>query len=314
MAARRCPVATSTLPHAVPLAEVFIPSRDRALQLDGTLQSFRRQCSDVRRARIAVLFRATNRAHRKAYEILAREHPEISMVEEGSFAEDAARLLGAMESRSDQLGTRPRKGVAMAETTMLVVDDTLFVQAFSLESIRSALSEEPEALGFSLRLGETIRFCQPLDVPSPPPKLIHAAGSGAGEIVSFRWSKLKADWGYPLELSSSLYRRRHLATLVREITFDSPTRLEHELWLKSGSLVEYQRLLCYRRSRAVSLALNRVQSTALNPISDHLRHQPTGLLARYLEGWRIDVTAYDGYTPHACHEEAELILARGANP
>jgi hypothetical protein len=306
-------VATSTLPLGVPLAEVFIPSRDRALQLDGTLRSFSRQCSDAERARIAVLFRATSRAHRKAYGILGREHPDISMVEEGSFAEDAARLLGAHASRSYQLGTKPRPGVAMAETTMLVVDDTLFVQTFSLESVTSALSDEPEALGFSFRLGETIRFCQPLDVPSPPPVLNHASGFGASEIVSFCWSKLKPDWGYPLEVSSSLYRRRHLARLVREITFDSPSTLEHELWLKSGSLVEHQRLLCYRRSRAVSLALNRVQSTAPNPISGHSRHDPRRLLGEYLEGWRIDVAAYDGFTPHACHEEAELILARSAS-
>jgi len=234
------------------------------------------------------------------------------MVEERSFADDASRLLGAHESRSYPRGTKPRPEVAMGETTMLVVDDTLFVQPFTLESITSALSEDPEALGFSLRLGETIRFCQPRDVASPPPTLSHASGIGASEIVSYCWNKLEPDWGYPLELSSSLYRRRHLATLVRETSFDSPTTLEHELWLKSASLVDHGRLLCYRRPRAVSLALNRVQSTAPNPISGHSRHDPSHLLADYLEGWRIDVTAYDGFTPHACHEEAELILARSA--
>src|SRR5262249_9360080 len=66
----------------------------------------------------------------------------------------------------------------------------------------------------------------------------------------------------------------------------------------------------YRKPKAVSFALNRVQTIAPNPTAGLERHAPEELVTRFLQGWRVDVTAYDAYTPHACHEEAELILAR----
>lgn len=297
-------MVTQSLPHAGRLVEVFIPSRDRALQLDGTLRSFARYCADSANARISVLFSATTPGHQRAYQLLAREHVGVRMCEERLFSREAASLLGCSHQESSG-----------ADTQLLVVDDTIFVSAFSLESMTRALLDEPAALGFSLRLGETIRFCQPLGIESTPPKLIHVIGSGAEEIVSFSWVGLQPDWGYPLELSSSLYRRRELVELLQGIIFDSPTTLEHELWLKSGTLASaHHRLLCYRKPRAVSLALNRVQSLASNPVSGHQRHEPARLLTQFLEGWRVDIGAYDGYLPHACHEEAELILTQDPGP
>lgn len=302
------------MPHVIRPVEVFIPSRDRALQLDATLRSFAQHCSDRASAQISVLFRATTAKHRRGYKLLAREHPGVRLLEERSFSRDAARILGA---RPPELWkrVRPRWGSVGngGRAQLLVVDDTIFIDTFSLESMINALLEEPEALGFSLRLGETIRFCQPLGIESSPPELSHVTGSGKSEIVSFRWHGLHPDWGYPLELSSSLYRRDELTELVRKVNFDSPTTLEHELWLRSACLDHRRpRLLCYRRPRAVSLALNRVQSSAPNPISAHRRHETGILLERFLEGWRIDVSAYDGFVPHACHEETELILVRSA--
>ncbi len=192
----------------------------------------------------------------------------------------------------------------------LVVDDTIFVEPFSLRAMVSTLVDRATALGFSLRLGETIRYCQTLDIASPAPALTRVdVATEAEEIVSFSWPGLEADWGYPLELSSSLYRRCDLTALIRAIVFDSPTTLEHELSLKAPELSrERPMLLCYRKPRAVSLALNRVQRIAPNPTSGHERHETSVLLTSYEQGWRVDVPAYDGYTPHACHEEADLLL------
>jgi hypothetical protein len=56
--------------------------------------------------------------------------------------------------------------------------------------------------------------------------------------------------------------------------------------------------------------VNRVQRLAPNPVSGHSRHRTSRLTELFLEGWRIDVAAYDGFLPHACHEEIELLLRR----
>lgn len=289
---------------------VFILSRDRALQLEGTLRSLKRHCSDLDRSRVDVLVSASSDSHRAAYKAVASEHPDICFWEERRFDRDVRALLGCTSRlKRLQLRFRPQSGHPLFQ--LLVVDDTLFVRDFSLGAIGAAIAAESEALGFSLRLGETIRYCQPLGIESLPPPLRHVIGDGADEIVSAQWVGLQPDWGYPLELSSSFYRRDELAALLRRVAFDSPTTLEHALWRQTDSVAARSpNLLCFRRPRAFSLTLNRVQTTAANPVSGHKRHDVEELLDRFLTGWRIDVAAYDGYVPHACHEEVELLLFR----
>jgi hypothetical protein len=290
-----------------PVAHVFIPSRDRALQLDGALRSLQRHCLDGHLTRITVLFKATKSDHRAAYAVVAREHPDIDFVEEKDFSSAARQLLGVRRRAPQPLF--PRASLSSKELQLLVVDDTVFVRPFSLGSISVALEKCPGAIGFSLRLGETINFCQPRGLPSQPPPLVHVEGSGAEEIVSARWVGLKPDWGYPFDLSSSVYRRRDLAGLVRAISCDSPTALESALWQRASAVEDsHPQLLCFRKPRACSMPLNRVQQLNLNPVSGHHRHSVDCLVRLYLEGWRVDTAAYDGFLPHACHEELELLL------
>jgi hypothetical protein len=284
---------------------VFIPSKDRALQLDAALRSLARHCEAGEPLPVSVVFRATSEVHQEAYRTARAEHPGVRFIEERAFSRQVRALL---------VGKKPRRDAAtVPDIHLLIVDDTVFIADFSLKAVLSALNANSKALGFSLRLGETIRFCQPLRIESPPPHLEHVAGGGSDEILRFSWKDLPPDWGYPLDISSSLYRREHLRYLLEIVKFDSPTMLEDGLWNAKEAVRSMGELLCFRRPRAVSLAINRVQSIALNPTSDHHRHAPDVLARHYLKGWRVDVGAYDGYVPSACHEEFELILRRVTN-
>jgi hypothetical protein len=288
---------------------IFIPSRDRALQLEGTLSSLKRHCRDLDGSNVSVLVSATSDAHLMGYRRVASEHPDVRFWIERRFDRDARKLLHC-PARS-RYPTRLRQRSRTCGFQLMIVDDTLFVDRFSLQDVSSVLAGAPHALGVSLRLGESIEYCQPLGIQSLPPPLHHLSGEGRDELVSFRWVDSQPDWGYPLELSSSLYRRDELMNLVQTVSFDSPTTLEHGLWLKAPIVAESRpSLISYRRPRAFSLALNRVQAIAANPVSGHDRHRPVELLARLYEGWRIDVGAYEGFLPHACHQEVELLLAR----
>lgn len=292
---------------------VFVPSRGRPLQLDGLLRSFRHHCGDGDLAEITVLVRPTTPEDRRGYAVVASENPEVRFYEERSFCADARRLLGST-GRLRLVGVA--KGIARLEDDlqMLAVDDTIFVRPFSLAQIASALRSDPRALGFSLRLGESIRYCQPLDIPSAPPPLCLVKGGEHRDdaVVSATWVGRDPDWGYPLELSSSIYRRRELAAMVRRVSFDSPTTLEDGLWRVAPVLASsHPDLLCFQRPRAFAAAVNRVQDIAPNPTSGHQRHEPGRLTELFLEGWRLDVAAYEGFVPHACHEGVELLLTRG---
>ena len=213
---------------------IFIPSRDRAQQLDGTLRSMQRHCVDLGLARISVVFKATSREHRDAYAVLVREHPDVRFILEDDFARTSRRILGV--TSGSRLQRFIKRRLFSEELQTFVVDDTLFVRSFSLASVSSALASYPRALGFSLRLGETIRFLPAFGAPSTPPMLVHRDGSGDDEIVAAEWVGKEPDWGYPLEISSSVYRRAQLRNLLRQVSFDSPSILEDALWkCRTGS-------------------------------------------------------------------------------
>jgi hypothetical protein len=295
---------TSAAAALIPVG-VFIPSKDRALQLDAALCSLARHCEAGAQLHVSVVFRATSALHQDAYRTVAVEHPEVRFIEERNFSRQVMTLLVGDSTRGER--------VSGSEVLLLVVDDTIFIADFSLQPIIASLHVRDSALGFSLRLGETIRFCQPLGIESPPPPLEPVTGTGSEEIVCFTWDGLKPDWGYPLDISSSVYRREDLRFLLERIKFDSPTMLEDGLWNARHAVVSMRELLCFRRPRAMSLAVNRVQSIASNPTSGHNRHAPDVLARNFLDGWRVDVDAYDGYVPSACHEELELIMRRNVN-
>jgi hypothetical protein len=167
-------------------------------------------------------------------------------------------------------------------------------------------------LGVSLRLGGETTYFQPLGrMVTTPTFSPYSAGAGDDTLLAFDWGDAEGDYGYPLELSSSVYRRGELVDLVERIVFDGPTLLEHGLWLERQTLAPRRpRLATYALPRAFSAALNRVQTLAPNPVSGHERHTAHALLDAFHRGWRIDVAAYDGFRPRSCHVEVDLLLRR----
>ena len=64
-------------------------SRDRPIQLDGTLRSLRRHCQYAKQLRLTIVYRATSRRQRSAYRALRRDHAtpghSVTFLEESDF-------------------------------------------------------------------------------------------------------------------------------------------------------------------------------------------------------------------------------------
>lgn len=258
-------------PPARVLALVF--SRDRALQLEATLSSLFRHCRDPRAlCGIHVLYRGSTPRYAGQYRFLAAEPlwpVPVVFHEEASFRRDLLEILSLADRDRPQLmavlGILARRtmtprsidnsGRLPWEHLLFVVDDAIFVRPFALGAVVHALRARPRAIGFSLRLGRNTTYCYPRDATQSLP----AWETVSPGILAFDWRSAEHDFGYPLEVSSSIYAADVIAGLLSSTVFTTPNTLERSLSAlahKSRVVRRRAELLCFDESVAFCNAIN----------------------------------------------------------
>src|SRR5664280_2739255 len=189
-----------------PLVAVVF-SKDRPLQLEATLASLLLRCEDPERVEVNVLYTTSSTYQEGLYRQLALEYTGVTFRRERHFRADVLAL------------------VAGARFVAFVVDDALFVRDFSLGTVMDELGANDSAIGFSLRLGTNTTYCYPLDAQQELPEFT-TTRSG---VLAYRWPGASHDFGYPFDLSSSVYRMADIEPLLRRIPFTNPTLMEGRL-------------------------------------------------------------------------------------
>jgi hypothetical protein len=319
-------------PAASERISVLVFSRDRAMQLDAALRSLWLHCADFERVAVRVLYACSSALHRQQYEELRaeyRSYPNLRFLSQRHFWRDT--LDWAVQNADFQTKARPGNGRGLVVTDNLyrrllhlghrfsfirasllrfsrqsyllfLVDDNLFVRNFRLADACGALSRSPLALGFSLRLGTNTTYCYPMDQPQKLPPFT-AEGPG---ILAFDWTSGELDFGYPLEVSSSIYRIGDLLPFLDGQPFANPNQLETRLAENSHRFRSRPLMLCFVRSVTFSNPVNKVNETYQNRAGEVHTYSSRLLAEKFAAGERIDVAAYSGMTPHACHQEAPL--------
>jgi glycosyltransferase involved in cell wall biosynthesis len=267
---------------------LIVFSKDRAMQLDACLRSFFARCSDSANATIAVLYATTTHAHQTAYDELVRHYDTVHFIREKRFKQD---LLSAIQGY---------------QLVLFVTDDSIFIRPFQLRAMSDALGAHRDALGFSLRLGRNINYCYPADTSQATPSF-EEIESG---MLRFNWPDAWHDFGYPLELSSSLYRIALLLRLLRQLTFRNPNTLEDALSKNAASYASsHPRLLCFSSSVAFAVPANMVQELRINRSGSDTAFTAEQLLIAFQAGKRIVLEPLDGFVPNACHQEIAFDFA-----
>jgi hypothetical protein len=304
---------------------ILVFSCNRAMQLNAALSSFLIHCQDANQAQLVVIFRATNAFHAQQYDRLAEEFADYSFInflKENNFRNDVLRSLidnfrikyGSYISKlflklwsfSGTL-SNPLLKSKNTNNILFLVDDNIFVRDFSLHEIVEALKAYPSAIGFSLRLGKNTSYCYPLDKVQSIPHFSQISN----DMLMFNWTLSDCDFGYPLELSSSVYRINELLPLLNRLPFMNPNTMEgamakHALDFK----LKKPCLLCYSQSVTFCDPLNRVQDIALNRAGSTSKYSIEALAQLYEKGYRIKVEAYNDFIPTACHQEVDLIIEK----
>lgn len=268
-------------------------SKNRAMQLDCCLTTLHKQCQDISNLNISVLYTTTNDLHEKSYNILKKDYPNINFVKENNFQEDLLNIV---------LGSTH---------ILFCVDDTIFTDQFFIADMVDAL-EYPHneyVLGVSLRLGKNTVHCYPLDKNQLVPNFMN----GWFGFNKFDWTKGTYDFNYPLDLSSSMYRKKDLNFILKHAEYNNPNQLEHLLHI-NANMYDKNYLLCFKTSVAFSNPTNRVQEVNNNKFAFN-GYSPEFLLDLFLEGFRIETTGFEDFISDGCHEEIEYLFIgkQGAN-
>ena len=188
-----------------------------------------------------------------------------------------------------------------------MVDDTIFVDEFYIGDMIDALDyrHNEYVLGISLRLGENTKHCYQLDKVQQIPNFVN----GWFGFQKFNWTKEQHDFNYPLELSSSMYRYSDLKFILGQTYYSNPNELEYLLSINSG-VIKKDYLLCRYTSVAFSNPVNRVQNTNNNRFATESTYTPETLLDLFLEGFRIETTAFENFISNGCHEEVEFLFIK----
>lgn len=267
-------------------------SKDRALQLDAFLRSLKASLTNAEKVTIYVLWAAGSDADALRYRSVERAHPEIVFVREYWFLEQLLECIRAHQ------------------WVGLFVDDTVFVQSWSLLQILSCLEHEHRAIGFSLRLGRNTRYCFAKDMPQTVPDF-HPIIEGC---LGFDWTRAELDFAYPLELSSSIYASEWLLELLTPgLAIRNPNDLETHLDSCKNRLIKRNLLCCFPYSVAFSNAVNTVSQENSNRIGENLETDLADLNECFDNGNRIRVEAFWGMVPNACHQACAYTFERATH-
>ena len=264
-------------------------SKDRAMQLCAVIESLYARCSDARDMELYVVYKASSDLHRGQYAVLEEKFGEVTFVAEQDFKRHVLEIVGSCEH------------------IMFLVDDNIFVMDFRIADALEALRRNPEALGFSLRLGRNTYHCFNHDADMAVPSF-ERVGDG---VLRYDWAGCDYDFGYPLEVSSSIYRSGEIMELLEQIDFVNPNTFEGML-AANRHLYATARplLLCFDYSVAFCNPLNLVQSVCVNRTGSNGSYSAENLASMFAEGYRIDTEECNGLITSGCHQDVEISFRR----
>ena len=274
----------------------IIFSKNRALQLRATLDSFFLNCKDLGNVDVVIFYKTTNRSHFRQYQVLKEMFKEVVFIEEVKLVEQLMEISKKYEY------------------VLLQVDDNIFTSSFLLSEIQTALQKNSDALGFSLRLGLNTTYCYNRKNNQRIPKFLQVND----KIIKYRWNEAQLDFAYPLEVSSSVYRTKDVMPIwLKRVSTRVPYVVNHieDVMNKSrkGFVEAFPYLLCYKQSVAFSNPMNGVSALPknwTNSIWGDKRFSVDVLMKAFDLGYRMDVEGLVGFVSNSCHQEVELELVK----
>ncbi|MBE1426050.1 glycosyltransferase involved in cell wall biosynthesis [Desulfomicrobium macestii] len=267
------------------LISAIIFSKDRALQLELCLRTLLNNCIDFNIAKIHVIYTYSNDTNAKHYELLKQEYKKIHFCKETNFHIDLINCIGD------------------AKFILFIVDDNIFINKFSITTTTDILKNNHNAIGFSLRLGKNIKYHYPSNSDQVQPKFTKKEEN----IYFANWTLNTKYFGYPLEVSSSIYKSDLILPIIlSDKTIKNPNSLESQLHFFRNNFLNYPLLFFYGQSVAFCNPLNIVQTEYLNRHSGGLQNSAKYFANCFEKGERLFPNGLNDFIPDSCHQEVKV--------
>lgn len=266
-------------------------SKDRPLQLHATLESFQDHVTGIDAEDVFVILKASNATFQKYYRKVKFTFKKFIFIQESNFKQDLLSIVAN----------------PYYSHILFSVDDNIFSLPISVAKIMQLTDEHPRAIGFSLRLGTNITFCHTKNQQ----QTLTTFREIDSDVILWNWKEEELDFGYPLEVSSSVYRTSLLKNLCQKLAYENPNTLEHQLDLyKNNVFTSFPWLLSFKTSRCFCLPMNLTQQQYKNRHSKDDRYSIDSLLNVYKSGKKMNMHSVYKSIPESPHVETKYTFVQ----
>ena len=281
-------------------------SKDRALQLDLTLKTIRKNfelCDDL-----IVIYKTSEQQYEESYENLKLEHPNVLFVEQSHslFVDVLAMISGA---ESDYICLFTDDDMVYREVDMSVEQlDSIFIAGASCFSLRLGANTVKRDYGDGVLRDDSI----PRSDLFPPFMLWNRTSIPTGGY-----------WSYPLSVDGHIFKRKamlkfctELEVLNRHYSYKGIPR-EKNCWSQTPNEFEskLQRfwfelspvMACFEHSCVVNSPNNRVQEHMKNRSGDTFSYSSSNLNSHYMKGKRLNIKKINFETIVCPHQEIDIM-------
>ncbi|NQZ57406.1 MAG: hypothetical protein HRT88_08045 [Lentisphaeraceae bacterium] len=271
-------------------------SKDRPLQLEAYIESFFWSLGE--QTKLAVLYTCESEQFTAAYQILQERYPQVEWIKEDDFRQQVKEWISSCD-----------------DLLIFGCDDVIFRQQANYPTIKKHMLENPDTLGFSLRLGKDITYAVQYARSTPRPKF----SNSNEEILTWNWPQALGDWTYPFELCATVYHRNFVEQVIQGLDDLSPERIDFTTknWGQPNRFESLAQIVvhslnnlppnmsCLEQSCASTITVNRVQDECKNKVFDDNSEMSTEqLLQMWNSGITFDLEAYRDGTFRCIHTGA----------
>jgi len=265
-------------------ADLLIFSYDRPLQLHALLESQEKFVTKI--GTVNVLYLTSSSEYERGYEQVKKQFPYVQFTKESKEKKNFKQLT------VDIIKNTPSPFIIFA------VDDDIITAPIDIEDAAYAMVEQ-NAYVFIFRLGKNItsHTSLPFHTQIGNDKMAWVLQNG------------KRQWRYGHNVDYSMYCKQEILAGLETLPFQAPNSMEDK-WNKlfytnigkrqiAWSLNAHKKALSYTESKITNIPLNLVNQEIQNA---HLEGYPKEeLLARYLNGERIDIKEFTKILPTNTH-------------
>ena len=279
-------------------------SKDRALQLDLTLQSIKRNFrqSDS----VTVLYRCSNPTHEDSYKVLSDEHPDVAFVQQSELDGESGGIFADIEML---IALSPHDHICF------FTDDDIVYQYvdFTQSSLGALFQKDVSCL--SLRLGTNTNMWDYGDGILKRDFLPHCAWEDPFLIWNRTSLPIGGYWSYPLSVDGHIFQKDTIRTFSKELNIlnaseqfgwkQTPNELEVKLqrfWFELPPLMG-----ALQKSHVVNSPNNRVQETVENWHGRQYSLHQEYLKDKFNEGKRINLDNISFGEIVCPHQEIDIL-------